>query len=88
MSWKMLCLVPPPSDNLVQALFRNAINTRDACASFTCFVTGDNLGIPVSLVDMICVRNIGEWCFVQHCEDMKRRQLQVEASREFEAPVG
>jgi hypothetical protein len=72
--------------DLVLALFRNAICLCEVRACLSCFITGDNLSIPLGLFDMICLGFIREGRIVQHVEDMEGRQPQVEASCVFKPP--
>lgn len=80
-----MCLTSLPPDNLVDPLFGDTEGLGDTGSGFTCFIPGDNFGISVDFFRrVIGLQHIGEWRVVQHFEDMKGCQPQVEASCGFE----
>ncbi len=83
----MFCLTLAPSDDLVNALLRNTKDLGNAGPGFTCFVTRDDFSVAVRFVRRVVgLWRIGKWRIVEHLEDMKRRQPDVEASCGVEAP--
>jgi hypothetical protein len=83
------CLAPPLPDDLVNSLFRDTENLGDAGPSFTCLVARDDFGVTFHLCGHRVVLRFGwEWRIIQHFNDVKRRQPNVEASYGFEPPMG
>ena len=80
-------LLAPPVHALVDLLFRNAVGLGDTRAGLTGSVTADNVRIPVDLLAMVRLWRSGGRRVVEHLEDMKRGQPNIEASRGFVAPM-
>lgn len=65
--------------DLVRALFRNTVSLREDRTGLARFVASDDFGMPLGFFNMIRLRFIREGRVIQHFEDMKNRQPQVEA---------
>ena len=85
----MFCLTLAPSDDLVNALLRNTEGLRDAGPSFPRFIPCDNFGVSVDFFRRVVgLRSLREWGVVEHLDDVKRGQPNIEASCGVEAPIG
>ena len=80
-------LPSPPSDDLINSLFRDAEGLRDVRSGFTRFMTSDDVDITFGFFGHQIILGFGrKWRVVEHVEDVKGRQPQVEASCVFKAP--
>jgi hypothetical protein len=71
-------LAPPPPDNLINSLFRDAECLGETSSALTRFISCSDLFITFRL------RFGWEWGVVEHLHNVKRRQPDVEASCGFE----
>jgi hypothetical protein len=83
------CLSLPPSDDLVDSLFRNTESLSEASSGFSRFMPCNNFGVAFSFFRrMVSLWHLREWRIVEHLHDVKRRQPNIEASCGFEPPMG
>ncbi len=82
----MFCLTLAPSDDLINPLFRNPKGLSDAGPGFTRFVACDDFAITLDFFrHQIILRFAWIRGVVEHLNDMKSSQPDVEASCGFEA---
>ena len=74
-----------PSDDLADTLFGDTESLGDAGSSFPRFVSCDDFGVAVRFLRCVVgLRSLREGRIVEHLDDVKGRQPQVEASCGFE----
>jgi hypothetical protein len=78
-------LLPPPSDDLIDALLRNTKRLSDAGSALTRFISREDFGVAVRFLwHPIGLWRFREWAIIEHLHDVKRRQPDIEASCGFE----
>ncbi len=85
----MFCLTLASSDDLINPLFRNPKGLSDAGPGFTSFVACDDFSITIGFFwCVVGLRSLRKRGIVEHLNDVKRRQPNIEASCGFEPPMG
>jgi hypothetical protein len=85
----VFCLAPPPSDDLINPLFRDTECLGETGPSFTRFVSCPDFFITSRLRRHQIVLRLGwEWGIVEHLHNVKSSQPNVEASCGVEPPMG